>query len=106
MIDDRTFEPMPEPEEERRAPARLKSRIYTAIIRAQQEDGALATLSASKQSGRDLCVFEQLGEIAPVGAQAKSTFYCNVCHARILAEHMDNAPIWWPNCPYSNFQKP
>jgi hypothetical protein len=106
MTDDPMFEHISKTDHGRLAPARLKSRVYTALIHAQQEDGALETLSATKQAGRSLCVFEQLVEIAPVGAPAKSKFYCTACHARILAEHMENAPIWWPHCPYSDFQKP
>src|SRR5262245_17971798 len=105
MSDDAKLERMSKAAEERRAPSRLKSRIYTALIRAQQEDGALATLSASKLAGRDLCVFEQLVTITPLGTQAESRFYCTVCHARLLAEHVENAPIWWPHCPYVKFQK-
>ena len=87
------------------ASARLKSRIYTALVRAQQEAGPLATLTESERAGRKLCVFEKLVEIAPVGAPAKSTFQCTACHARVLAEHMENPPIWWPHCPYSEFKK-
>jgi hypothetical protein len=30
---------------------------------------------------------------------------CQVCHARMLAEHLDNAPIYWPHCPYVKFQE-
>jgi hypothetical protein len=101
MMGDPKFEQPP-----KKAPARLKSRIYTALIRAQQTEGPLASLSATREDGRGLCVFEQLVDIAPVGGQAKTKFYCTVCHARILAEHMENAPIWWPHCPYSGFQKP
>jgi hypothetical protein len=99
------FEQMPEGGDKRSAPARLKSRIYTALIRAQQEDGPLETVSATKQAGRALCVFEELVHIAPVGESAKSKFCCTVCHARILAEHMANAPIWWPHCPYAAFSR-
>ena len=105
MTGDTIFKEPSNPEEERRAPARLKSRIYTALIRAQQQDGPLASLSSTKQTGHGLCVFEQLVEIAPAGAEVKSKFHCTVCHARLLAEHIENAPIWWPHCPYSNFQK-
>jgi hypothetical protein len=91
---------------ERKAPARLKSQVYTSLVRAQQTEGPLESLTGTKQAGRDLCVFEELVEITPMGAQAKTRFYCSVCHARFLAEHLENAPIWWPHCPYAEFQKP
>ena len=48
----------------------------------------------------ELCVFEELVRIAPVGEAAKSLNICRICHARVLAEHMGNAPIYWSGCPY------
>jgi hypothetical protein len=92
----------PEPEGQK-APASLKARLYSAIIRAQQAAGPLRSLDAT-DANHPLCVFEKLVQIAPVGEQAKSRFYCHVCHARVLAEAFDNPPIFWPNCPYSNFK--
>lgn len=88
-----------------RAPSRLKARAYSALIRAQQETGALQNLTQSEEAGYRLCVFEKLVQIAPIGDAAKSPFFCWGCHARFLAEQMENAPIYWPNCPYSTFQK-
>lgn len=90
---------------ERAAPARLLSLTYSAMIAAQQESGPLQDVTSTKQAGHPLCVFEELVQIAPVGKPAKQLFYCSVCHARVLAEHMESAPIWWPHCPYSQFQK-
>ena len=29
---------------------------------------------------------------------------CRVCHARLLAEHFESPPIYWPHCPYVAFQ--
>jgi hypothetical protein len=87
------------------APARLLSLTYTALINAQQVSGPLLDVTATKAAGSALCVFEELVQITPAGQQAKQMFYCRVCHARILAENMDKAPIWWPHCPYSEFQK-
>ena len=87
-----------------RAPSSLKGRLYSALIRKQQESGPLASLQQSVLSGRHLCVFEKLVQIAPVSEQAKSPFFCGVCHARVLAEHFDNAPIFWPGCPYVKFK--
>src|SRR5215475_8241862 len=86
------------------APARLKARIYSALTHRQAESGPLASLSSTKASDRGLCVFEQLVEISPLPQQAKCLNYCSVCHARILAENIENAPIYWSNCPYVRFQ--
>ncbi len=88
-----------------RAPSSLKARLYTALVRGQQDSGPLASLDATVAAGRGLCVFETLVQIAPVGEGAKKPFFCAVCHARMLAEHFDNPPIFWPNCPYVAFKK-
>ncbi len=88
-----------------RAPSRLKARIYSAVIREQQETGPLQSLSETQAAGRGLCIFEQLVQIAPVGEKAKSTFFCWACHARILGENLEKAPIFWAHCPYVAFQK-
>jgi len=87
------------------APSRLKARLYSALVRAQQETGPLQSLTKSEAAGRGLCVFEKLVQIAPIGEKAKSPFFCWACHARILAEEMEDAPIFWTNCPYAEFQK-
>lgn len=86
------------------APARLKSRIYSALLLEQVESGPLLSLSECKTGGRALCVFETLVQIAPVGRTLDSINYCRICHARVLAERMEHAPIYWPACPYSDFQ--
>jgi hypothetical protein len=49
-------------------------------------------------------VFEDLVQIAPVGESLKSRNPCRVCHARVLGENVEDAPIWWPHCPYVRFQ--
>ncbi len=87
-----------------RAPTRLKSRIYSALLRRQRQEGPLLSLSKVKASGRKLCVFEELVQIAPLGETAKQTNFCRICHARILAETIENAPVYWPGCPYARFQ--
>lgn len=87
------------------APAKLKSRAYTALIHAQQETGPLLDLTSTQQGGRKLCVFEQLVQLAPVGRAIESKFYCQVCHARVLAENLEHAPIYWNGCPYVRFQR-
>lgn len=86
------------------APSRVKSRIYSAIVLRQMESGPLLSVSRTKSSGRKLCVFEDLVHIAPVGEEVKSLNFCRVCHARILAEKIERAPIYWPGCPYVRFQ--
>jgi hypothetical protein len=88
-----------------RAPSRLKSRIYSALIRKQQETGPLLGLTTTKQTGGRLCVFESLVEISPLTESQKCFNLCSVCHARVLGEHVENAPIFWANCPYVAFQK-
>jgi hypothetical protein len=88
-----------------RAPSRLKARVYSALVRKQQETGPLMSLGHTHASGHGLCVFERLVQIAPLSESAKSTFFCSACHARMLAENFENAPIFWSCCPYVHFQK-
>lgn len=87
------------------APPRLKSRIYSALALCQAAAGPLASLTESRAAGHGLCVFEQLVRIAPVGERLKSLNICRVCHARVLAEQFERAPIYWRHCPYVKFQK-
>jgi hypothetical protein len=87
------------------APASLKARLYSTLIRKQQESGPLASLDASISAGHKICVFEQLVQISPVNDNTKSRFFCEVCHARVLAEQFDNAPIFWTGCPYVKFRE-
>lgn len=87
-----------------KAPSRLKSRIFSALTRRQEESGRLLSLSETRRAGSHLCIFEQLVQIAPVGETLHSFNYCRICHARALAERIEGAPIWWPGCPYVMFQ--
>lgn len=89
-----------------RAPSSLKARLYSALVRKQQVSGPLASLDATVSSGHEICVFEKLVQIAPVGEKAKSPFFCEICHARVLAERFDQAPIFWAGCPYVKFKAP
>jgi len=89
----------------RPAPANLKAKIYSALVLRQAESGQLASLTESKARGQKLCVFEQLVQIAPVGETVKSLNICRTCHARVLAEHFENPPIYWSGCPYVQFKK-
>jgi hypothetical protein len=88
-----------------RATSRLKSRIYSKLVLAQAESGPLRSLSATKADGGELCVFEQLVQISPVPEAVKAKNPCRVCHARVLGENVEGAPIYWPHCPYVLFQK-
>lgn len=85
--------------------ARLKARIYSALIHEQQASGPLMSLSQTEVSGRGLCVFEKLVQIVPIRDEAKTPFFCRLCYARILGEKIEGAPINWANCPYANFQR-
>ena len=87
-----------------RTPSSLKARLYSALVHEQQKSGPLASLDQTVAAGYGVCVFEKLVQIAPVGMTAKSRFFCQVCHARALAEAFENAPIYWPNCPYVAFK--
>lgn len=93
-------------ESEERAPSSLKARLYSLLVRKQQESGPLASLQVTVSAGHSICVFERLVQIAPVGEKVKSPFFCHTCHARVLAEHFDKAPIFWEGCPYVKFQRP
>jgi hypothetical protein len=92
-------------ESEVRAPSSLKSKIYSALVRTQGSSGPLLGLEECHAAGHGLCAFEHLVRIAPVGQQLKTMNPCRVCHARVLAEHLDSAPIYWPHCPYVKFQE-
>ena len=91
--------------ESHQAPAFLKAKVYSALLRRQVESGSLASLTESVLGGHELCVFEQIVRISPVGERAKSLNICRACHARVLAENMNNAPIYWSGCPYVQFKE-
>lgn len=86
-----------------RAPARLKSKTYSAVVARMAESGPLRDLAEVKAAGSRLCVFEHALTVVPVGADVRSMNPCRVCHARVLGERMEKAPIFWPGCPYSEF---
>jgi hypothetical protein len=88
----------------RAAPSSLKAKLYSALVREQQKSGPLASLDETVAAGYGICVFERLVQISPVGERAKSPFFCQVCHARMLAEAFDNPPIFWEHCPYVAFK--
>lgn len=88
-----------------RAPARLKAKIYSALVSQLSSTGPLLSLAATKAAGSRLCVFENTISLLPVGERIGSMNPCRVCHARVLAERVDHAPIFWPHCPYSAFHR-
>ncbi len=88
-----------------RAPARLKARIYSRLIERLSESGPLQSLPATKAEGAGLCVFEEAVAAMPLGEGLQSVNPCLVCHARVLGERLDHAPIFWPHCPYSEFHR-
>ena len=94
-----------EPEEAIAAPSRLKARVYSALVRRQAAAGPLLSLTKVKADGRELCVFEQLVQIAPTSETVESVNLCRVCHARVLAEYFEHPPIYWNGCPYVALKK-
>ena len=87
-----------------RAPARLKSQLYSALVVEQAASGPLRSLPATKAAGRPLCVFENVLRVVP-DERMTSMNPCRVCHARLLAERFESPPIYWPHCPYVDFQR-
>ena len=87
-----------------RAPSRLKSRIYSTLMRQQAASGPLRPLSATRAAGRGLCVFESVTSACSTGERVEQLNLCRVCHARVLGEHVESAPIFWHHCPYVDFQ--
>ena len=85
------------------APARLKARIYSALVTRLEETGPLLSLPATKAAGSQLCIFEEALVALPLSETVHSQNPCRVCHARILGERLEWAPIFWPACPYSKF---
>jgi hypothetical protein len=109
VADERSFERLarvtqPDPADSR-APARLKSRVYSALVATMADEGPLMSLAENREHGCRLCVFEHAVAVLPISADLKCRNPCRVCHARILGERLDDAPIFWPGCPYSEFHK-
>jgi hypothetical protein len=96
------FEPAPSSVQ---APSRLKARLYSALVRRQEESGALLSLTDTRDAGHKLCVFESLWQRLPLGEGAKRFNCCTICHARVLGERLEHAPIYWGHCPYVAFGK-
>jgi len=92
-----------EPTASERAPARVKSRLYSAIVAELASSGPLRSLPATQAAGRELCVFEKVLTIVP-DERIHEMNPCRVCHARLLAERFESPPIYWPHCPYVEFE--
>ncbi len=94
------------------APVALKDKLFTSLVSRQQDDGAFDTLAARTAAEPVPPSLKSRIYSALVARQAASgpllslpaVNCCRVCHARVLAEHMDSAPIYWPRCPYVGFQ--
>ena len=109
MDDERFFTRLAEmadaaPATTERAPSRLKSQLYSAVVGAQAASGPLRSLRDTKAEGRPLCVFENVVQVVP-DERIRSMNPCRVCHARFLAEQFESPPIYWPHCPYVDFQR-
>jgi hypothetical protein len=89
--------------EEERASSCLKSRLYSALLRRQEESGPLRGLGETRAQGYGLCVFESAWQRAVPLDAAQRFNCCNPCRIRVLAEHSEWAPIHWRNCPYVAF---
>ena len=88
---------------EDRAPARLKSRVYSTLVERLAAAEPLRSLPATKAAGCQLCVFEEVVAALPLSEATASKNPCRVCHARVLGERLNWAPVFWPGCPYSQF---
>lgn len=106
MSDDQWFEHLVDATGEvapERAPARLKSKVYSALVARMAESGPLLDLTETKKAGRRLCVFESALTIMPLGTDIHSMNPCRICHARVMGERMEHAPVFWTGCPYADF---
>jgi hypothetical protein len=106
MTDDLWFERLADASgavTEERTPASVKSRIYSALVAKMSDTGPLLDLRSTKEAGGHLCVFENALAVLPLGPDLLSLNPCRICHARVLGERMEHAPIFWPGCPYSAF---
>lgn len=105
IADDQFFQSLVERQDDAapiRAPARLKSRLYSALVKECQKKAPLRVLSETRKAGYDLCYWEKIMQTVP---GAGSFNHCQVCHARLLAEFLENAPLPWSGCPYAQFHK-
>lgn len=88
-----------------RAPARLKARLYSALVVEQARNGPLLGLRETKARGHGLCVFEEIVAGVPAAAPLFPENPCRVCHARVLGERFNSPPTYWPHCPYVGLRR-
>jgi hypothetical protein len=79
------------------APASLRSRIYSAVVREAEQSVPLRPLTATVQAGYAICDWEKLMKHMRNG-EVKN--HCTVCPARVVAETFDRISMPWPGCPY------
>lgn len=103
IADDQFFQDLADHEDTAvSAPARLKARIYSALIRESRKESPLRALSETRRAGYELCRWEKVMQVVP---GAGSVNHCRVCHARVLAEALTHAPLPWAGCPYAQFHR-
>lgn len=90
---------------ELRASSRLKSRVYSALLREAARERRMESLTQTRVHGGCLCVFETVVQILPLGNEIDKLNYCRFCHGRVLAEALEGAPLFWAGCPYADFQR-
>ena len=77
---------------EDRAPAHLKSKVYSSMVTNMAQSGPLLDLRDVKDGGGHLCVFEHALAMLPVEAGVGSMNPCRICHARVLGERLGMRP--------------
>lgn len=79
------------------APASLRSRIYSAVIREAEKSAPLRPVSESEEAGYAICAWERMTRHLPGG---ETRNHCKICHARVVAETFDSVSMPWQGCPY------
>lgn len=87
------------------APSKLKSRVYSALMREATRTRQMQPLAASEATGGCLCVFERFIQILPLPEKMGTLNYCRFCHPRLMGEAIEGAPVFWKGCPYAEFQR-
>lgn len=102
QADDQFFQSLEKLEDAVAAPPRLKSRIYSALVKESQRLSPLRVLSETRRAGYELCGWEKIMQLVP---GAGSVNHCHVCGMRLLAESLEHAQLPWSGCPYAQFHK-
>src|SRR3954471_19026602 len=61
-----------------RAPSSLKAKIYTALVRQQQQSGPLLGLNATEEAGHKLCSWKNLSKLCR-SANPRSQCFIVMC---------------------------